>query len=210
MYVCSDQNRERCHFFRWHSSSSCCCCCCCWFDRICVAPNNILINHTNRLKWATHYYSDKTQTHTREQIMKRNKSSSCSLSEQRVRKEHGDSLEKPISKPPITFVQRCSLARTHARIHRKKWWSILYYFTYVYDSFLFGFDINDMWKQRNWYRCLCGCVIHNPVSSTLFAWKSLYSIYRRWQLGFSSGFIWHGILIHFRANVCRRIFLWIL
>lgn len=127
--------------------------------RICVAPNNILINHTNRLKWATHYYSD-THTYTptnyeEEQIIKK------------AHLEHGDSLEKPISNHPSHSYKD---AHTHASTHslHEMIDIILFYICIFFYFFLFGFDINGMWKHQNWFVCECVYVSFTIQSAAFY------------------------------------------
>lgn len=128
-----------------------CCCCCCSLGWICVAPNNILINHTSRLKWATHYYYSDTSIHMptnyeEEQIIKR-------IEYHPYRIEHGDSLEKPISNHPShSYTKMLTHTRKHTHSLHEMINIILFYICIC--VFLFGFDINDMWKHRNRFVCV--------------------------------------------------------
>lgn len=104
--------------------------------------------------------------------MKKNKSSTVlSIPKKKGHPEHGDSLEKPISNHPSHSYKD---ARTHAHTHslHEMINIINSIFTYVY--FFFIYLVLILMTCESIEIGICVCVIHNPVSSTLFAWKSIY------------------------------------
>lgn len=92
--------------------------------------------------------------------------------------EHGDSLEKPISNHPSHSHKD---AHTHARSHSLHEMMINITLFYICILFFYLVLILMTCESNEIGICFCFCVsvccvcvTHNPVSSTLFAWKSLY------------------------------------